>query len=195
MDSLTAFARGPLFYFSLAVFVLGLVRHLILRIWWRPREPWDGCSFREGGLWLAPLRALFLSGMVLVPLFHEGHVRLWERGLGWRWPSLGEPLAGHLTIATVILGLVLLGARIAIPRLRASRHLDMWLIPPLVSMAFASGYLMAHPAWYPLSPRPLELLHVLCGEALLIWLPFSCALARITRPLGRLRNHAKEPTS
>ena len=190
MNDLISFCRGPLFFFSIAVFVLGGLRHIIMRVYMKDETPREGCLLREGGLWLAPLRLLFLTGMVLVPLFFTGHIRLWERGTGVSWPALDQPLVCLLTIVTAVLGLVLLVARLAIPCLRASRHPDVWLIPPLVSLTFISGYLLAHPDSHVLPLKPLVLLHVLSAETLLVRLPFSYILACITHPLGRLRQVA-----
>ena len=107
MDVWLQWAKGPLFWTALAFMIFGLLRHLVLTLWEGAqayRRAGDK-NFPVGKLvgttfsWLFPLgrlrnRALFSLttvlfhvGVILVPLFLAGHIKLWREGVGLSWPA------------------------------------------------------------------------------------------------------------
>jgi len=150
METLTDFARGPLFRFAAAVAVLGLLRYAVLGAWGlrqARRRAGDkrlalGQVIARTLAVLNPVRyftgnrglysitsTAFHLGVILVPIFFAGHVRLWRRGVGFGWPALPASVADALTLLTIATGLLLLAGRAS---LRASRQLSRpqdWVLP------------------------------------------------------------------
>ncbi|MEW6074304.1 MAG: hypothetical protein AB1726_17135 [Planctomycetota bacterium] len=193
MDAALAWARGPLFVFSLTFLVLGLLRHVLLtaREYARTvrragdrRIPYRQV-LRATGRWLFPVRKirdqvlfsatsiLFHAAVLLAPAFLAGHIALWRRGLGLSWPAIPNALADVLAIVAVVTGIVLVVERLAARATRRLSRLQDYLLPLLVALPFASGFLAMHPA---LDPFPFEatlLVHVLSGNLVLILVPIT----------------------
>jgi nitrate reductase gamma subunit len=194
MDTLIDFGRGPLFRFAVAIALLGLLRHVALSVWglWQARRragdrrlalgpilartfvALNPLRYFAGNRWLySILSVAFHAGLILVPALLAGHVRLWRRGLGVGWPALPMAAADVLTLITVATGLLLLVGRTwSYASRRLSRPQD-WLLPPLIALAFGSGYLLAHPARNPFDLGLTTLVHVWVGDLLLLLTPFT----------------------
>lgn len=211
MDALIEFARGPLFRFTLVLALLGLSRLALLSVW-ELRRALRRAGDQRFSWWpvvgrslasLSPFRFLagnrafytatsvvFHAGVVLVPVFFSGHVRLWRRGLGVGWPALPEALADGLAVVTVITALLLVAGRARHPAARAVSGWQDWLLPLLIALAFFTGLLLAHPASNPLDLRLVTLVHALCGDLLLVLTPFTklahCALMPLSRVVNEL---------
>ena len=194
METLTDFARGPLFRFAAAVAVLGLLRYAVLGAWGlrqARRRAGDkrlalGQVIARTLAVLNPVRyftgnrglysitsTAFHLGVILVPIFFAGHVRLWRRGVGFGWPALPASVADALTLLTIATGLLLLAGRAS---LRASRQLSRpqdWVLPPLIALEFLCGYLLAHPGSNPFQLQATMLVHAAAGDLLLLVTPFT----------------------
>ncbi len=194
METLIDFGRGSLFRFAVAVAVLGLLRHAVLSLWGMRqvlRRAGDkrfalGPVIKRTFVHLNPARyfvgnrrlysvlsAAFHVGLILVPIFLLGHIRLWRRGLGIGWPALPMSVADVLTLLTVITGLLLLVGRAWFIASRQMSRPQDWLLPPLIALEFLSGYLLAHPGSNPIGLRSLTLIHVGVGDLLLLVTPFT----------------------
>ncbi|MEJ2422432.1 MAG: hypothetical protein P8018_12170, partial [Acidobacteriota bacterium] len=122
MHSLLAFVRGPLLVFAFAVFFLGLARQVILtvveliRAYRRAGDQVLPLRFlfRKSLGWIFPVNALrgaripytlasliFHLGMLIVPIFLAGHIRLIYRAFGLAWPSLIPSVADVFTLVTL----------------------------------------------------------------------------------------------
>lgn len=187
------FAEGPLFRFAIVVMLLGLARlvFLALRNISKMRERaldevnlWD--LVVAGMRWLSPMRWLqehkayytatsiiFHLGLILVPIFYLQHVTLWERGLGFGWPSINALSADALTLLTIGSGLLLVVFRAADAGARSLSVAQDWLLTPLCVLVFVTGYIGAHPGSNPISYQSIHLVHLLSGNALLLLIPFS----------------------
>jgi nitrate reductase gamma subunit len=213
MDVWIDLARGPLFRIALATCVLGLLYHLFNAIYqivnaYRRAGDRDVPFGSVAGItlrWLFPVRLLratpvfsiasilFHSGIVLVPLFYVGHVRLWQEGMPLAWPVLGETVSDVLAILSIIGLAVLLGGRLL---LASSRQLttfqDVVLLVILVAVA-ASGYWAAHPTASPIAPRAMVLTHMLLGNLALVLMPTTkivhCILYPVTQLISELGWH------
>jgi len=207
MKTILEFAQGSLFEFALAILVLGLARHVLLSLIGFLRARRRTTRKRLDVVELAartvrqanPLRYLvrarglytFLTmlthaGLLIVPIFLAGHITLWERGLGFRWPSIPAVLADVLTLTTIGALLALLVARLAHPASRRISRFQDWLLPPLLLVIFASGYLMAHP-WVDVLPYPAtRTIHVLAGDGVLLLIPFTKLAHMILLPFSQL---------
>jgi hypothetical protein len=194
MDTLIDFGRGPLFRFAVAIAVLGLLRHAFLSLWGMRqvlKRAGDkrldiGLLVKRTFVHLNPVRyfrgnrgfysvgsTLFHVGLILVPIFLAGHIRLWRRGIGIGWLALPTSLADALTILTLVTGvLIFVGRAWFVVSREMSRPQD-WILPPLIAFAFLSGYLLAHPASNPLSLQLVTFVHVGVGDLLLLVTPFT----------------------
>ncbi len=194
MDTLIELGRGPLFRFAVALAVLGLLRLAFLSLWGMRqvlRRAGDkrfalGPVIQRTFVHLNPVRyftgnrgpysilsTLFHVGLILVPIFFAGHVRLWQRGLGIGWPALSMSAADALTILTLATGVLLLVGRAWFVGSREMSRPQDWLLPPLIAFEFLSGYLLAHPASNPFDLQLVTLVHVGVGDLLLLVTPFT----------------------
>ena len=195
LDALIALARGPLLAFSLLLMAAGLLRALLRQLWeigwaWRRAGdiyvPWK-VVLRRNLAWLLPWRYLrseerfaynftsflFHLGIIVVPVFLAGHIALWKRAFGISWIALPATAADVLTGLTVAALVGLLIGRGASRASRSMSTLQDWLLPVLCLLPMASGWLLAHPAWFPWDTRLSWLLHLLSAEVLLVLVPFS----------------------
>lgn len=200
-------ARGPVFRFAFLFMVLGMFRLMALNLlslrsvarragnkeipvarvlrstvqWLLPH---GGAVSRDPVFTMASV--LFHIAMIFTPVFLGAHILLWQRGLGVSWPALSQPLADTLTLVGVAAGLILIVQRIFA---RASRELSRpqdYLLPVLITTIFASGFLAMHPAVSPFSYDATMLLHVICGNLMIVVLPFSKLSHALLFPITRL---------
>jgi len=190
MEVLMQILLGPLVWLGFAVFFLGSAYRLVSMALLARKErvvfPTFSARFglRSVLHWLAPfgtvnmrIRPLFTVVsfafhlcLVITPLLVMGHAVLWERSWGVRWWSLPPGLADVMTLVVVCGGLFLLLRRIAAPQVR---NVSTWrdhLLVLLVISPFATGFVV-HKQW--LDPEWTTALHVLCGVAWLVAIPFT----------------------
>jgi hypothetical protein len=188
------FARGPLFRLSLLIMILGLGRLLFIALAGMIQayrragnKAIDGARiFRQTAAGFIPsyrpersrllystISSLFHTGLILVPLFLHGHILLWEKGTGLSWPALPIVWADGLTLLVIATGAGLLVGRISFLQSRSISRPQDFLLPLLILMVFATGFLASHPHWNPFSYESTLLLHVLTGNCLLLAVPFS----------------------
>jgi nitrate reductase gamma subunit len=194
MQTLIYFGRGPLFRFAVAVAVLGLLRYAVLSAWGvrqtlrkagdkrlvfgqvilRTFVMLNPVRYFSGNRWLYSLiSAAFHVGLILVPIFFLGHVRLWRRGIGIGWPALPGSVADVLTILTLATGVLLFIGRASSRASRGISRPQDWLLPPLIAFEFLTGYLLAHPGSNPFGLDLTTLVHVGVGDLLLLVTPFT----------------------
>jgi hypothetical protein len=206
MDGWLQVARGPLFYAALAFMLLGLARQLALTLWEAGRAyqragdrkiPTAQVA-RATAHWLVPVGRLrerwpysvmtlvFHVGVILVPLFLAGHIALWRRGVGLSWPALPNVVATGLTLAVIATALAVVAMRAASRATRPLGRFQDYALPLIVGVAFASGFLVMHPAWNPFPADPTLLVHVLSADLLLFLVPLTKLSHMILLPLTQL---------
>ncbi len=200
-------ARGPVFRFAILFMALGMLRLLVLNFLSLRtvarragnREIPVGSVLRSTVHWLLPhgrtvaqhpvfttASVLFHLAMIITPVFLGAHILLWERGLGVSWPALGQPLADALTLIGVATGMILIVQRIFA---RASRELSRpqdYLLPAVITTIFATGFLAMHPTVNPFTYDSMIFVHVICGNLILVALPFSKLSHALLFPITRL---------
>ena len=193
MEDLLQWARGPAFVFAITFMVLGLVRHVLVTAWEygrTVRRAGDkNIPYRQAlaatGRWLFPVHKLrdqvvfsatsilFHVSILLAPPFLAGHVVLVHRGTGLAWPTLPTLAADVLTVLAVATAAAIVVQRVGAG---ASRHLSRaqdYVLPLLVALPFATGFLAMHPA---LNPIPFELtlfVHTMSANLLLVLIPIT----------------------
>jgi nitrate reductase gamma subunit len=145
-------------------------------------------SFRLNGIrWVFSTGSLFFHlGLIVVPLFLHGHIRLWEKGIGLSWPALPMAWADGLSILVIVTGAGLLLGRISYPPSRSISRWQDFLLPLFILLVFVSGVLASHPHWNPFHFPSTLLVHVLSGNFLFLLLPFSKLAHAILWPFRHL---------
>jgi len=207
MNEWLLWARGPMFRFAMLLMVLGVLRLVVLSLLNLAavaRRSGDkrfpvAAVLRGTAGYLFPTRGavtghpiftlssvIFHLAVIITPIFLGAHILLWQRGLGLSWPALAQPLADAVTLAGIVAGVVLIVQRISVRASRELSRLQDYLLPVLITIIFATGYLALHPASNPLSYDAVMLIHVVCGNLLLIALPFSKLSHAMLFPITRL---------
>ncbi len=193
MAELLEWARGPGFRFSIALMILGLLRLIalntvnIVNVVSRARDkniPW-GTVLRDTGRWFFPYKKirpqvvftmtsiLFHIAVIVTPIFLAAHVMLWERGTGIAWATIPQKIADYLTLLAIATAAILFYKRISARATRALSRTQDYLIPLLIMIPFASGYLAMHPSINPFAYDATMFVHVMSGNIVLVLLPFS----------------------
>jgi nitrate reductase gamma subunit len=135
--------------------------------------------------WLVPLGGVqqrlpyslttltFHAAIIVVPIFLAGHVALVRAGVGWSWPAIGPGLADALTIVAVVTALLLLLQRASARDTRTLSRFQDYALPALIALPFASGFLVAHPAWNPFAFDLMLFVHVAAADVVLVLMPVT----------------------
>ncbi|MCP4749039.1 MAG: hypothetical protein GY874_23335 [Desulfobacteraceae bacterium] len=190
------FVSGPLALSTFLIFFLGLVWRFI---WYVKGLNWqaDRVAYTQnarygvrGALrsilcWLIPygthgwryysgftaLVFIFHFGLLITPVFLLGHNELLKQSwIGFGLPALPEALADALTIAVMVAALFILVRRIALPPVRILTTAYDILLLVIAVAPFFTGFMAYHQIgnynfWL--------ILHILCGEIMLIAIPFT----------------------
>jgi hypothetical protein len=202
-----AFARGPLFRFTFALMVFGLIRLVCLtvynavrtyalagdrRLLWpiiRQRTAWTLVPFsrlRRARPAYSVVSFVFHVGLIVVPIFVFAHVHLWERGIGVSWPALPPRVADILTLVVIVTALVLFLMRAGSPLSRTLSRAEDFAWPWLLMLPFVSGFLAAHPTWCPVGYDVMMLIHVLSAELIFVLIPFTKVAHCVLIPFSQL---------
>jgi nitrate reductase gamma subunit len=206
METVTDFARGPLFRLSFAIMTLGLLRILILDVYgafeaYRKAGdrtlPW-GLMIRRSAQWLFPVNRVFRNrpvysvlsmifhiGLLLVPIFLFAHVQLWHKVIGIAWPSLPKLWADWLTIVTIVCALALLIGRMANRSSSFISRKQDYLWPLLLSIPLVTGYVCANIQVNPSIYQVSMLAHILSGELVFVLIPFTKIAHCVLMPLSQ----------
>ncbi|MDP2847133.1 MAG: nitrate reductase [Humidesulfovibrio sp.] len=190
MFALYDLAAGPLFAFSLSVFVLGMgwrvLRFLLLA---KRADPAALKGFRLVWAiksifrWLVPANItarenplptvagfVFHLGLLATALFLQAHVILWDQAWDISWWTLPDEVADYLAFACLGAGAYLILRRLAAPQVRALTGPSDWLVLFLSLAPVLSGVLAYH-QWGDYDT--IIALHVLAADLLLLIAPFT----------------------
>ena len=193
MEAWIQWARGPLFVFAFIFMVVGLVRHVVVTAWEMRRTMQragdKALPYRTAIVatvkWLFPLgklrqkfwfsltSILFHIAILLVPIFLAGHIALWARGVGVSWPAIPNSLADVLTIVAVVTAIALVLQRLGARATRSLSRPQDYLLPLLIAVPFATGFLMMHPLDNPFSYSATFLVHILSANLVMILMPIT----------------------
>lgn len=206
MDVWLDWAMGPLFWTALAFMVLGLVRHVGLTTWecaQAYRRAGDK-AFPVGKLvsttlsWLIPVgkvrnrglfsltTILFHVGVILVPLFLAGHIKLWREGVGLSWPALPNGVSTTLTWIVIATAVAVVIQRVSAKDSRVLSRFQDYAIPLFIAVPFITGFLVMHPAWNPFARDTVFLAHVLSADLLIFLVPVTKLSHMILMPFTQL---------
>ncbi len=205
MDYWILAGKGVLFRISALIMVLGLLRAFALSVLgivkaYKSTEdkamPWGDIIAKTIG-WLIPILKMWKKrplyslisviwhiGLILVPIFYITHANLLF-GEGSIWPSLPKEVADLLTLSTVVMGLFLFLGRVFNRNARfLSRFQDIFW-PPLLSVAFVTGFLCANIQMSASGYQVAMLIHVLSADLIMILMPFTKVAHCVLLPLSQ----------
>ena len=186
---------GPLLWLSFGIFIVGLIVRFILYIkglnWKMDRVTYSvNTSYGIKGalrsifFWLVPFGThswrsnpgftlivfVFHIGLLFSPLLLPAHNILFEQAWGFRLPTISEGSADLLTIFVMIAAGFIILRRIALTEVRILTKPYDFLVLIIAIAPFLTGFI----AFHQLSDYRFWLtLHILCGEIMLIAIPFT----------------------
>lgn len=196
MEQWLEWARGPVFRACFAIMLLGILRVIILNtisivsLLLRSRRNGRAMAWKPVITttlqWMFPVKKgvevrglfglismLFHMCIIVTPFFLGAHIMLWERGLGVSWPAISNSLADDLTLIGIATGIVLFADRLGARASRALSRPQDFLLPVLISVPLASGYLAMHPGINPFGYNGTMCIHVMSGNLIFLLIPFT----------------------
>ena len=186
---------GPLLWLSFGIFIVGLIVRFILYIkglnWKMDRVTYSvNTSYGIKGavrsifFWLVPFGThswrsnpgftlivfVFHIGLLFSPLLLPAHNILFERAWGIGLPTISEGSADLLTILVLIAAGFIVLRRIALTEVRILTKPYDFLVLVIAIAPFLTGFIAYH---QPSDYRFWLTLHILCGEIMLIAIPFT----------------------
>jgi len=196
MEQWLEWARGPVFRACFAIMLLGLLRVIVLNtvsvvsLLLRSRRNGRATAWKPvlstTLQWMFPVKKgievrglfslvsmLFHVCIIVTPIFLGAHILLWERGLGISWPAIGNSLADYLTLIGIATGIVLFVDRLSARASRALSRPQDFILPVLIIVPLASGYLGMHPGINPFGYNGTMFVHVMSGNLIFLLIPFT----------------------
>lgn len=186
---------GPLLWLSFGIFLIGLTVRFIWYIkglnWQMDRVTYGvntaygiKGALRSIFFWLVPFGTrswryypgftimvfVFHIGLILSPLLLPAHNIMIQQAWGISLPTISESTADLLTIGVMVAAVFIILRRIALPEVRIITKPYDFLILAIAVAPFLTGFLAYHQfSGY----RSWLTLHVLCGEIMLVAIPFT----------------------
>lgn len=186
---------GPLAWLSFGIFFFGLLYRLVWYIrglnWQMDRVTYNQNvgygvkgALRSIFFWMVPfgthswrfypvftiLVFTFHICLLATPIFLMGHNVLLLERWGFSLPTLPEGVADVMTIGVIVAALFILLRRIALPEVRILTKPNDFLVLAIAVAPFLTGFIAFHQIgnydfWI--------VVHVLCGEIMLVAIPFT----------------------
>ncbi len=193
MNDVLSFVTGPLFSFCMAVALLGLIRLASIAVIDISRSmekagdrkiPWKDI-FLETASWLIPIKRIFVTRrffsavsfmfhvtLLATIVLHQDHILIVKKTFGISWPFIDRYIIHVLTVLCILCAFLLISFRLIKRSGRTlSDGMDYFIIL-LILVALISG-LVASKAINPFSHGTMLIIHALCGNAILLLIPFS----------------------
>lgn len=113
---------------------------------------------------------LFHTLLIVLPFVTPGHNILLDDYFGINLPTLSESTVDNLTLVFILLGGFFFVRRIVVARVRSVTTYRDWIAWLVTVAPFITGYLAFHQTF---DYDTLLLLHIICGELMLIAIPFT----------------------
>lgn len=207
MEGLLEFAKGPLFRFSFAIMMLGLIRVVVLAIisGIEAKSKAKHKSIPQKFVnkmtigFVFPIRAfrvkpiyslisiIFHIGLLITPIFLFDHSLLFDNsvGISLLGISLSKETADFLTIMTIVFGVFLLIGRVSHKPSRFLSRKQDYLWPLLLLIPFVTGFICANSTINPATYNAFMLIHILSGCLIFILIPFTKIAHCVLLPLSQ----------
>ncbi len=203
MNAFYNFATGPLAWAAFAVFIGGSVYRIWSMIQLAKQKEAAFISYmslphalRSIVRWLIPFGTLgwkenpsitlatFLFHICLFVLliFTPAHEVLWSYAFGFTFPVIPEVLADTLTLVVIGACCFFVHRRLTNIQVRYVTTGKDWLALGIATAPFITGFLASQQF---ADGQIMTLLHVLCGEAMLVAIPFTRLSHALFQPLTR----------
>ena len=185
------FVTGPLAWIAFGIFIIGMIVKVVsllsltskkdkvvfnhLSFKWSIRSifrwliPFGSRSMREKPV-LTIAIFVFHICLLAIPIFLLGHNILWDESWGITWWTLSETTADYMTLLLIAAALFLLIRRIVLPEVKIVTTAYDYLLLAIAAAPFITGY-MAYHQWF--DYKTILIIHILCGEIMLIAIPFT----------------------
>ncbi len=203
MHAIYKFVSGPMVWVAFGIFILGSLYRIIslltlarqkesfifsymsLKYGLRSLLHWS-IPFGTTNMRLNPVMTIvtfiFHFCLLITPLFLLAHVLLVEESLGISWWTIPEGLTDIMAVAVIVGCLYFLYRRLLLPQVKfVTTAMDFWLLM-IVAAPFITGFLAYH-QWF--AYQPIMILHVVCGEVMLIAIPFTRLSHMLFAPFTR----------
>jgi nitrate reductase gamma subunit len=191
MNAFIDFIMGPMVWISFVVFIGGLgVRAVGFIREIKQKEPYIFSymtlyhSLRSIGAWLLPffpvstrqkpffygISYLFHLLLFAVPIFLSGHVILVQEAFNVSWPVFNDHIADTLTVLVIASLVFFWGRRMVVPDVKFLTSPTDFVLIAVVLLPFLTGFFAYHQFF---AYRWVMIVHILCGELMLIMIPFS----------------------
>mgnify|MGYP000498170786 CR=1 FL=1 len=186
------FVRGPLLWFSFAVFILGSIGKILYICWLNYKKDqtiYDYFSIKYGLRsiihWIIPFGSLnmrqrpihtivswsFHFCLLVVPIFLMAHNVLWYESFRISWWTLPDQLADIMTLIVIGACVFFFVRRKVLPEVKYVTFTSDYVLLVIVALPFITGFLAYH-QWL-LPYKMMIILHILSGELMLIAIPFT----------------------
>jgi nitrate reductase gamma subunit len=184
------FARGPLVWIALTVFVVGCLYRLIWMFVMAKKDksvyPYMSLKYGLRSLlhWIIPFGSLnmrmrpvmtivtfaFHICLVLTPIFLLAHVMLWNESWGISWWTLPEGAADVMTIVVILGCAFFVGRRLKLPEVKNVTDYSDYLLIAIILAPFVTGFI-ASQQWF--AYRTMLIIHMWTGAIMLMAIPFT----------------------
>lgn len=203
MTSFYNFVSGPLAWAAWAIFICGSIYRIVSMIKLAKEKDVSSIAYMSWskGLrsivnWLIPFRALgwkenpavtvftfiFHICFIGLALFLSSHSVLWDYAFGVNVWHMSDPVADVLTVGAIAACGFFAYRRFTNPVVRFVSRPEDWAILALLAALFVTGFMATHLIGDNLI---MSLLHVLCGEAVLVAIPFTRLSHALFFPITR----------
>nr|WP_321398332.1 nitrate reductase [uncultured Desulfobacter sp.] len=191
MNAFIDFIMGPMVWISFVVFIGGLgVRAVGFIREIKQKEPYIFSymtvfhSLRSIGAWLIPffpvstrqkpffygISYLFHLLLFAVPIFLSGHIVLVQEAFNISWPVFNDHIADTLNVLVIASLVFFWGRRMVVPDVKFLTSPTDFVLISVVLLPFLTGFFAYHQFF---AYRWVMIVHILCGELMLIMIPFS----------------------
>lgn len=191
------FVSGPLALVSFAIFFIGIITRIV---WYVKGLDWrlDRVAYSEklgAGIkgaarslfhWLLPLNRttanhpifmgvtyLFHICLVIVPIFLMAHVMLIEESWNISWVTIPDKIADYMALAVIAAGIFFLIRRLTNPNVKILTTASDYIVLAIALAPFITGYIAYHQWELGAGYKTWLIIHILCGEIMLIAIPFT----------------------
>ena len=185
------FVTGPLAWIAFGIFIIGMIVRVVSLLSLTSKKDkvvfnhfsW-GWSIRSIYRWLIPFGTrsmrekpgltiaffVFHICLLAIPIFLLGHNILWDESWGITWWTLSETTTDYMTLLLIAAALFLLIRRIVLPEVKIVTTAYDYLLIAIAAAPFITGYIAYH-QWF--DYKTMLIIHILCGEIMLIAIPFT----------------------
>ncbi|MGD2127256.1 MAG: hypothetical protein PVG99_14325 [Desulfobacteraceae bacterium] len=191
-----SFVEGPLLWVAFLTCLIGtLVKAILLYSVSRKTDPviykhfkWKWV-FATYARWLLPINRdvaknpvfiplvyVFHICLLVVPIWLSGHITLWEESrFAFSWTPIPDGLADWMTLILLAIAIFFLLRRILSPDIRTISTFSDYFLLVVTALPFATGYFTTHGTLEGVGflGDNMMLIHMLCGELVLILMPFT----------------------